>query len=110
MTFDDVLENCLVTVVSRDDKKGIFKIKIGTLDTTITIKVNQRKSVNRQYLYHVSHGIQTPIQHGPYFSSVCWGPTRPLSLHKAIEDFLVYYKKAIKDNYDPESEWLVASK
>ncbi len=65
-TFAEELERELVAVVSSDPASRTFRIKIGALNTVITIRVGKRRGTHGRYEYSVSHAIRTPEQAGPY--------------------------------------------
>ena len=105
-TFAEVLDADLVTPVSSDTASCIFRIRIGTLATVITISVS-RQSSRGSYAYEASHAIRTPEQMGPYLSSIPYGDTPEEALAKAIDDLTIFYSVGVRSGHQPAESWLV---
>lgn len=80
--LDDVLENELITVVERNDGMGNYTIRLGELETMISIDLG-RTPDGRFVKFSVSHAIHTPTQLGPY------------------------YREAVSKSHKPNESWLV---
>jgi hypothetical protein len=105
-TIKNALADPLVTVVRKDKKRSIFKIKIGELGTVVTIKMYFDED-NRLWRLEQSHAIHTPKQAGPYRSSVRSDSDRAWLLLKAVGALTSYYRKAKKVGHKPRETWLV---
>ena len=106
-TFAEVLGGDLVTPVSSDMASRIFRIRIGTLSTEITIRIGKRRGSSGRYEYKASHAIRTPEQMGPYFSSIPYGDTPQEALAKAIDDLTIFYSVGVRAGHEPAESWLV---
>ena len=94
-TFDSALNDDLVTVVTRLDSRGIFEIRIGELETLVTIDLG-RVMDSDETKFRVSHTIKTPTQIGPYRTSIPVADYPAYALHKAITGLTDYYRDAVK--------------
>ena len=108
LTFDDVFDDELVEVVSRDDREGVFRVRIGELTTVVTIRLKKRSTIRGKVDYTTSHVIHTPIQGHPYRTSLPFGDNRPAAVAKALHDLTLYYRLATHDGHQPNTRWLVA--
>lgn len=106
-TFDEVLDNDLITVVSADERAGRFEVRIGTLPTIVLIEISRRRTANGQFEYSASHAIQTPKQFAPYYTSLPYGATPPEALAKALDDFAIFYELGVRAGHRPSETWLV---
>lgn len=105
-TFDDVLDDDLVTVVERDDEMGEFVVRIGGLETPVTIMLERLKN-NERTNFQLSHVINTPEQAGPYRTSLPFGDRPEYALKKAITGLTMYYRQAVEKGHEPSEDWLV---
>ena len=105
-TFDKVLENPLVTVVNRVDEMGIFEIRVGVLETIVTIELGRYMSSDTTK-FAVSHAIKTPLQGTPYRTSRPFDDSPEYALHRAIEGLTIYYRDAVMQGHEPNEIWLV---
>ena len=64
-----MLDSELVTVVRRDDSRGVFEIRVGELETIVTIELCRYMFTNDTE-FELSHAIKTPLQIGPYTAQV----------------------------------------
>jgi len=105
-TFDDALNDSLVTVVRRDDSRGAFEVKIGLLKTIVAIDLGRSMDSNRTK-YSVSHSIKTPTQICPCRTAPPFADQPPYALRRAIRGLTDYYRDAIAHGHAPNEEWLV---
>lgn len=105
-TLDDALKDDLITVLSRDDSLGIYEIRIGDLETVVTIELGRFLDSERTK-YRTSHAIKTPSQAGPYWTSIPYGDDPSHALHRAIRGLTDYYRDGVKDGHRPREDWLV---
>ena len=104
--FDSVLDNDLVEVVERDNAKGYFCIRIGTLDTPVMIHLGRYMTTD-ETKYFVSHAIKTPLQGSPYRTSQAFDDTPAGALRKAVFGLTNYYRRAVGEGHEPNEDWLV---
>ena len=57
-----------------------------------------------------SHFIKTPLQGGPYRTSVSRDETADGALQRATRTILEYYNEAISKGYPPTADWFVKNK
>lgn len=105
-SFDSALDDDLVTVVMRNDAMGIFEVRLGKLETPVTIDLGQFMDSD-QTKFRVSHAIKTPVQIGPYRTSKPFGDYPAYALHRAISGLTDYYRQAVKEGHKPSEQWLV---
>ncbi len=108
MTYliDDVLNDPLVTVEDRHDEMGSFAVRIGSLETIVSIELG-RFWTSEHTKFSVSHSIHTPLQVAPYRSSHTFGDYWAYALHRALDSLLSYYRQAVTDGHMPCEAWLV---
>jgi hypothetical protein len=63
-TFDDILNDELIEISSRDDKRGQFRIRLGSLRPKITFRI-EIAAETRYVGCHQSHLLLTPLDTGP---------------------------------------------
>ena len=105
-SFDSVLDDDLVAVVEQNDELGYFCIRIGTLQTHVIVEL-ERHTTSDRTKFSVSHAIKTPLQHGPYRTSLPFGDTPVSALHKAVSGLTMYYRQAVNAGHEPREDWLV---
>jgi hypothetical protein len=105
ITIDEALQDEYLTVVSRNDSAGLYRVKIGSLRTDVTIRLKQQRGTRRTE-FEVSHAIKTPDQAGPYRTSLPFGEDAASALHRAVTGLTSYYGQAIKAGRQPEETWL----
>jgi hypothetical protein len=105
-TFDSALDDELVTVLMRDDSKGLFVIRLGELPQDVEIQLG-REMDNEGTHFSVSHAIKTPLQAGPYRTSRPWGDYPAYALQQAITGLTMYYRQGIEAGHAPNESWLV---
>ena len=105
-TFDAALDDELVTVIERSDEMGVFQIRVGTLETLVTIRLC-RYMTSEHTRFEVSHAIKTPLQIGPYRTSVPSDDSPGSALHRAIDGLTRWYRDAVKMGHEPREDWLV---
>ena len=91
-TFDNVLDQDLITVLERDDDLGRFVIQLGGLKTPITIRLCRLMS-SEETTFEVSHVIHTPTQAD--------------ALNNAVFGLTSCYRGAVNTGYRPCEDWLV---
>jgi hypothetical protein len=104
-TFNQALAYPLFHTVSRNNDLGIFRVRIGELNTVITVKV--LKFDIDCYETRESHAIQVDFQAGPYRVRK-WphgGPGEALA--EALNTYKFYYKIAVDQGLVPKERWLV---
>lgn len=104
--FDEVLDDELVTVVERNDEMGEFVVRIGDLETLVSIELG-RFMTSERTKFRLSHVIQTPMLAGPYRTSLPFGDDPGYALHKAIDGLTSYYREAVDQGHEPSEDWLV---
>ena len=105
-TFDEVLDNGLVEVIERNDEMGVFVVRVGSLETPVTIELGRFMNSERTK-FTLSHVIKTPLQAGPYRTSLPFGDDPGYALHRAIDGLASWYKQAVKEGHEPSEDWLV---
>ena len=105
-TFDEGLDNGLVEVIERNDEMGVFVVRIGSLETPVTIELGRFMNSERTK-FTLSHVIKPPLQAGPYRTSLPFGDDPGYALHRAIDGLTSWYKQAVKDGHEPSEDWLV---
>ena len=105
-TFDTALEDEHVTVLFRDDSKGLFTIRLGELPQEVEIQLG-REMDNEGTHFRVSHAIKTPLLGGLYRTSRPWGDDPAYALHLAVNGLAPYYREAVKAGHVPDESWLV---
>ena len=105
-TFDNVLDHDLITVLERDDCLGNFVIRLGDLETPITIKFCRLIS-SEETIFEVSHAIHTPVQIDAYWTSRPSANSPAYALHRAVNGLTSYYQDAVNAGHEPCEDWLV---
>lgn len=105
-TFDSALEDELVTVLKRDDSTGYYEIRIGVLETVVTIELGRfMDSENTKFT--VSHSIKTPGQAAPYRSGRFFYDYPAYALRMAIRGLTEHYCSAVRTGHKPDESWLM---
>lgn len=102
---DEALQDECVSVVQRRDAEGAFLIRIGQLETVVTILL--RKTWGSRTAFRQSHAIQTPRQCSPDWSCAPEAETPGDALRKAISGLTMHYRLAVREGYAPAEDWLV---
>ncbi len=105
-TFDNVLDQDLITVLERDDDLGRFVIRLGDLKTHITIRLCRFMS-SEKTTFEVSHVIHTPRQVDAYRTSLPCADDPAHALNRAVSGLTSYYQDAVNEGYKPCEDWLV---
>lgn len=105
-TFESALNNSLIHVVSRNDSSGVYEIRVGELETIVTIELGRLMDSDRTR-FSLSHTIKTPTQAGPYRTSVPIADYPAYALLMAITGLTQYYRDAVKEGHKPNENWLV---
>ena len=105
-TVDEALDDDLIHVIDRHDEVGTFTVRLGSLETPITIELGRFQS-SEETKFWVSHAIKTPSQHDPYTPSVFYKPSWGDALQEAVSSLTMYYRIAVRDGHKPEESWLV---
>lgn len=101
--IDEVLKRDLVNVV-HSNHRDRFIIKIGQLETPITITLTTRDD---RVWFTTSHAIKTPLQLGPYWTSRPFEDTAAYALRRALGGMEDYYREAVRSGFSPQEDWLV---
>lgn len=102
---DEALQDECVRVVQRCDHEGAFLIRIGKLETVVTILL--RRTWGSRTAFRQSHAIQTPRQRAPDWSCAPEAETPGDALRKAISGLTTHYRLAVREGYAPAEDWLV---
>ena len=105
-TFDEVLGNGLLDIIERNDEMDEFVVRIGSLETPVTIELGRFMKSERTK-FRLSHAIKTPLQAGPYRTSLPFGDDPGYALHRAIDGLASWYEKAVEEGHEPSEDWLV---
>lgn len=105
-TIDKALEDESITVISRDDIRGDYELRIGDLDTPVHIKL-RRHVGSDETDFEVSHAIKTTGMPGPYRTSIRRGDYPAYALHRAIMGITDHFRTAIKEGHRPQESWLI---
>lgn len=105
-TFDDALDDELVTVFERNDEMGAFLVRIGTLETLVTITLG-RYMTSEHTRFELSHAIKTPLQGAPYRTSLPFDDSPGHALHRAVDGLTRWYRDAVENGHQPSEDWLV---
>lgn len=103
-----MLDNGLVEVIERNDEMGVFVVQIGSLETPVTIELGRFMNSERTK-FTLSHVIKTPLQAGPYRTSLPFGDDPGYALHRAIDGLASWYKQAVKEGHEPSERLACAS-
>jgi hypothetical protein len=106
VSIQRALDSALITVVKADRDRGIFKIKIGELNTVVTIKLFF-DDITEMWRFEQSHMIKTPLQIGPYRPGIRRNLYRGSLLLKAINGFTMFYRIAEREGFRPKQKWLM---
>jgi hypothetical protein len=104
ITIDEALNDEFVTVVHRNDRAGLYHIRIGSLKKTVTIWL--KTSRNGWTAFKQSYAIKTPLQDALYLPSNPGNDTPGLALDQAITGLTMYYQQAVEQGYPPNEDWL----
>jgi hypothetical protein len=104
-SVDEALDDDLVRVIERDDAKGVYVLTFGDLKTKV--KITLRKGRGKQTAFTQSHAAKTPLQAGPYWTSLPGDQSPGDALHKAISGITMYFRQAIEKGHKPSEDWLV---
>ena len=105
-TIERALDDKLIELVNRNDDLGIYKFRVGVLDTIVTVEIG-RLPASERARYHRSHDIKTPSQAGPYHQSRYDWDDVPYALFQAINSITSYYRMGLEDGHTPDESWLV---
>ena len=105
LTFDDVLRNPWINVITRNDAAGFYEIKIGEIDCVVSIQLFEGDGGRTNY--ETSHYIQPPFMSQPYISPCPWDTTPELALDNAVGNLCSWYKMALTSQHKPHKDWLV---
>ena len=104
-TVDNALQDDCISLVQRLDDEGAYLIRIGTLQTVVTISL--RRTWGSRTAFRQSHAIKTPRQPCPNWSCAPEAETPGDALRKAISGLTMHYRKAVGEGHSPAEEWLV---
>jgi hypothetical protein len=104
-SVETALEDDCISLVQRRDDEGAFLIRVGTLETIITIRL--RRTWGSRTAYRQSHAIKTPRQRCPHWSCAPEAESPGDALRKAISGLTMHYRQAVGEGYPPAEDWLV---
>ncbi len=105
-TLDSALDDDLISILTRYDDMGIFEVRVGELDTIVTIDLGRFISSD-QTKFRVSHAIHTPTLAAPYRTRKLFADYPAYALHRAIRGLTEDYRDAVKRGHAPSDSWLV---
>lgn len=109
VTIDSALNNPLVRVVARDDAKGAYEIRIGELNTIVSVTLERRADLG--FVFKVSHHIvivDDPYGGPSYLPCFGFGTTPAKALQRAVKYLTEQYDAAVRGGYKPSESWLRA--
>lgn len=104
-TVDSALQDECVSVVQRRDDEGAYMIRIGSLQTIVTIYL--RPTWGTRTAFRQSHAIKTPRQRCADWSCAPEAQSPGDALRKAISSLTTHYQKAVCEGFAPTEDWLV---
>jgi hypothetical protein len=104
-TIDQALDDEYLTVVSRDDLNGIYRVRVGDLKTVVTIHLRHERDSPRTG-FSVTHAIKTPVQADAYRTNLPFGETAGDALHRAVTGITMYNGDTVKAGHQPAEAWL----
>ena len=104
--FVEAFEDDLVTVLERRDEEGIFKVRIGTLKTPVSIRLC-RFALRDMTRVQVSHAVKTPDQGTPYSVNDQIENNPAEALKMAVFRLTLQYREAVIAGHTPSEDWLV---
>ena len=104
-TFDDVLADDLITVIHRNDSRGVFVVRVGEMRTQVEITLSRYMDCDRTS-YWLTHAIKTPIQAFAYRASHPEADSPARALFLAVSNMTQWYRNAIEGGYEPSEDWL----
>jgi len=104
--IEEVLADDLITIIERDDESGHYALRFGELETVVSIQLGRSRTTERTH-YKISHAIHTPVQIGPYKTSLAFSDYWAAALDKAVTGITVHFREAVEAGYDPKESWLV---
>jgi hypothetical protein len=105
-TIDKALADDLITVLDRNETAGEFTVRVGNLETPVTIYL-RRMLGSEDVEFIVSHAIKTPAQMDPYRTSRTIEDDAPYALHRAISGITDWYRQGVRAGHTPSEQWLV---
>jgi hypothetical protein len=108
--FDEILNDELIEVLSRDDKRGRFEIHLGSLRARVIFQLKVA-SETRYVTCNQSHTLLTPLKYRTKQPGIelrnilTFDPA--FALFKVLDAMLKEYRAAIAAGHAPEDSWLV---
>lgn len=102
-SVDRALDDEFLTMLERDDDLGVYRFRIGTLMTEVTIALS---SLRGDWRLSISHTMKTPEQLNPYKPADRIFANNGRALHEAISALTTYYKVAVDSGHKPDESWL----
>jgi hypothetical protein len=106
VTFSQALAQPLVKTVSRNDENGIFKVRIGIVETVITIIVSALG--DGTFESSQDHAIKTDLLAGPYRTRCRPYKIPGEALDNALSTLCFYYRLAQRHGHEPKASWFIA--
>ena len=105
-TIEAALNDPSIHVIEQNDAWGLYRFRLGSLNTEITVKLC-RSPIDNATRFERSHDIHTPTQVGPYHESRLFWDDPAYALHNAVNGVAEYYREATKAGHPPREDWLV---
>jgi hypothetical protein len=100
--IDVLRDNPNVDILEHNDRS--FLISFGDLSTPVEIRLSPK---GNYVAFEISHGIHTPVQAGPYWTSRPFAETAVDAMRDAIRSIEIYYNEAVSKGFKPDDSWLV---
>jgi len=106
VTIDTVLNRPLVHLVSRDDERGEYKLRIGDLNTVISMSLERRADlVTICRASHYLALVDDPNDYA-YQPCFCFASTPAQALDRAVTSVVERYDMAVRSGYEASEGWL----
>jgi len=110
-TFDNVLDDELITVVLHDEQCRAFQVRIGTLLTQITLMIEVSPETGHVRC-NQSHALVTPLRYRAKQPGIELRNTLTFvpafALFKVLDVMIREYRAALAAGHVPNDEWLVS--
>lgn len=104
---DDTLEPAFIEESRTIEKE--HELRLRGMKTVIVIRFFTRAGATGVW-WEQSHFIKTPLQAGPYRTSLPRGDSLQQALRKAIHGLTSFYDMAVRENQTPHDGWLITNK
>ena len=94
-TFDDLLNDGLITVTEKYDDIGMFVDRIGSHVRPVTIELGRfMTGVHKRF--ELNHAIKAPLRASPYCTNLPLDHSPCHALHPAINGLTSWYRDAVE--------------